>query len=136
MFRRIKDFDGTPAFNQIRKSYEELDELAVEVTMGNIPGIRSEGADLIQTVITLWLNMGYNLNDIEEIFRDLYVKESKRGRIVECIDGEDNKDLIIADLLDTIAKKDRIIRNLKDIINARYKSKEWKLQSAIGENWK
>lgn len=113
MFRRIKDFDGTPALQQIRKMYEEIDELAIEIALGNEEGIRLESADLIQTVVTLLVNKGYKMNDFEELFRDLYVKESRRGRIVECIEGETRKDIIIADLLDVIAKKDRELDGLK-----------------------
>ena len=113
MFRRIKDFDGVPALQQIRKCYEELDELAYEVAKGNIEGIKLEGADLIQTVVTMWVNMGYKLNDIEEIFKDLYIKESKRGRTVVCIDGETWHEKTIADLLDVINKREKEIRILK-----------------------
>ena len=113
MFRRIKDFDGTPAFQQIRKCYEELDELSTEVVKGNVQGIRTEGADLIQTVITMWVNMGYKMEDIEEIFKELYIKESRRGRTIVCIDGETWYDKTIADLLDVINKREKEIRILK-----------------------
>lgn len=114
MFKKIVDFEKVDRLKQLEKCREELDEFTIEVINNNKEGIKSEGADLIQTVVTMWINEGYNINDIEKIFIQHYSKEAMRGRKVVCLEGESFEQKIIDDLLGVIQSKEKEIEKLQE----------------------
>ena len=80
----IEDFDGTSSKEQEKKIIEEAVELLEAVHFSEIENIESEGADVIQTIFTLWHNLGIlkTREDFKRIMEKHYLKEVSRGRKV------------------------------------------------------
>lgn len=98
------------------KMKEELREIAAEIKNKNIVAEIQEECDLIQCIYTRWFNLGMDKESIEKAWQDHYKKETLRGRVVQDIPGMSKEEKIIENLLEVIATKERVIKELQEKI--------------------
>lgn len=111
----ITDFLGVTANESYYKMKEELREIAVEVKNKNMVAEVQEECDLIQSIYTRWMNLGFTKDDIKGVWETHYKKETLRGRHVEEIPGQNTEEKIIENLLKVIAKLERENKELKGV---------------------
>lgn len=113
MLKYIQDFEGVTKRLQAKKVCEEALEFTEEIDKGSIEEADQEGADVIQTVLTFWMNRGYGIEEIEDIFKKHYEKETLRGRKVIDIRGTNAQNGVIKGLLKRIIQLEKEIRLLR-----------------------
>lgn len=113
MLRVIKENRNKNCMDNVNSCSDEIDRLMVAIVRQDLQDIKERTVNIVQNVVDIWDKANLSYQDVEDSFRDFYVKKMEKGYTLSYLKGESYNEKMISDLQEELIRKDMKIENLK-----------------------